>query len=138
MTEISHILAPAGWKMDKNPGNAGAKFLPEEGAALLIGRTASSQTCTVVWFDKTGKLLIVEKLVRKGPYWEGSFKEGKQTYVVTAWKAGSQNGNLRIEGDIEVGVNRRVAAAAAKKKPDTAFEIEGTWGAEANNPGGRT
>ena len=143
MTEVSHLLAPAGWKLIKNAGTAiCAKFLPEEGASLLIGGPASSQkTRSVVWFDKNGKLRIIEKLVRKGPYWEGTLKDGKKSYIVTAWKTKSPNGKSRIAGDIEAGDieagdKSRLAALAAKWTPGTEFEAQGTWGAEANPGGG--
>jgi len=138
MTEISHLRKPAGWKLVQTGQNPiSAKFLPAEGASLLIGCPPSGQICTVVWFDKTGKLRMVEKLASKGQYWEGTFRDGRKSYAFTAWKVESANGNPRIAGDIEEGATGKVAAAAAAKwKPGKEFEAEGTWGAEANPGGG--
>lgn len=139
MTKINHFLAPAGWVLASNdlPDADNAKLLPKEGGVLLIGWPAASQTCTVAWFDAAGKLRVVERFASKGSYWEGTFREGTRSYVFTAWKAKSKNGKPRIAGYIEAGArNKAVAAAAAKLEPGTEFDMEGTWGAEANNPGG--
>jgi len=140
MTEMSHFLAPGGWRINfRNPKNAiCTRLLPKPGTTLLIGRSKTVGACTVVWMDDSSKSLrTVEKLVCKGPYWEAIIQDDKKKfYVVTAWKGTSKDGKPTIAGDIEEGRGSKlVAQAAAAWKPGTDFTTQGTWGAEAN-PGG--
>ena len=135
MTEKKHFLAPAGWVLESNDlqDTECAKLLPRKGGALLIGWPAASQTCSVAWFDTAGKLRVVETLVSKGSYWEGTLTVGEKSYVFTAWKTKNKNGNRRIAGSLEAGATSKLATDLSKKN---ASDMEGTWGADANNPGG--
>lgn len=142
MTEMSHFLAPGGWRINfRNPDNAACtKLLPKPGTTLLIGRSRIEGVCTVVWMDEgSKKLRTVEKLVCKGAYWEAIVQdEKKKSYVVTAWKGTSKDGKPTIAGDIEEGRRSKlVAKAAAALKPGTELTTQGTWGAEANPGGGK-
>lgn len=139
MTEISHFLAPEGWRINfKDPKNAACtKLLPDAGTTLLIGRSRTGGACTVVWMDSGSKnLRTLDKLVCRGPYWEAVIRSGRKYFVVTAWKAPSRNGTPRIVGHIEEGRKSKLAVRAAALKPETDFNMEGTWGAEANPTGG--
>jgi hypothetical protein len=141
MTEISHFLAPAGWRINfRDPNNTiCTRLLPKPGTTLLIGRSKTDGVCTVVWMDDSSKKLrTVEKLVCKGAYWEAIIQDGKKNYVVTAWKGTSKDGKPTIVGDIEVGrKSHKLAASAAALKPGKDLTTQGTWGAEANSGGGK-
>ncbi|HWN44630.1 MAG TPA: hypothetical protein VNW71_20570 [Thermoanaerobaculia bacterium] len=141
MTEISHFLAPGGWKIDfKDPKNAVCtKLLPKPGTTLLIGRSRKRGACTVVWMDdSSGNLRTLDNLVCKGAYWEAVIRAGNKYFVITAWKAKGTDGTPRIAGDIEEGrKSNKLVARAAAWKPGTDFNTQGTWGAEANPGGGK-
>jgi hypothetical protein len=140
MTEISHFLAPEGWRISfKDPKSAiCAKLLPKPGTTLLIGRSKTRGACTVVWMDDSSKnLRTLDNLVSKGAYWEAIIRDGKKYFVVTAWKGTSKDGKPTIAGDIEEGRKSKLAARAAALKPGTELTTQGTWGAETNPGGGK-
>ncbi|HEX5720150.1 MAG TPA: hypothetical protein VF179_28595 [Thermoanaerobaculia bacterium] len=142
MTEISHLLRPGGWRMTfKNSKNkVCSELLPDTGTTILIGLPSKGKGCNVVWMDRKGVLRTITNFVPKEDHWEAKVKYENDNYIVTVGEkpvAGASTPPAIVGNVLKVQGGRVTASAGKIRRPPDPYEVQGTWGAEANSGGGK-
>lgn len=136
MTEISHLLRPGGWRMTfKDSKNAVcSEVLPETGTTILIGLPPKGKGCNAVWMDRNGILRTIPNFVLKKDHWEATVKYEKDSYAVTVDVV---DGSRPVITGKVLKLQKGKAAAPGSVRKQDPWEVQGTWGAEANPGGGK-
>ncbi len=138
MTEISHLLKPGGWRMTfkDSKNEVCSEVLPDTGTTILIGLPTKGKGCSAVWMDRNGVLRTIPNFVLKKDHWEATVKYEKDSYAVTVDVV--NGARPVITGKVlKLQKGRSNSSAGIRKPPGDPWEVQGTWGAEANPGGGK-